>query len=395
MAFLTCAVFLAAFAYYVGSAPPPPPSQPIEFSHKRHVGYFLDGRHRQSMVSMHKGILEERYLQNGEHRQSMLSMHEELFVGSYFREGRHGRLMIAMHEELLRKKTDDEETIGMIMETVADGQCRLCHFDFDKGTENLSKLRRCADCHGTFLLGPTKEEEELVGLIVEKFHTSHCRLCHGDFDEGCENVSRLRDCGRCHGTFHDDGKTEAKTEIVGMAVAKLEKGRCEVCHGDFDRGCENLPRLNRCAACHRGVHDHDWEGREDVRPCMGCHGGIMRSPQRGAQSDHAALPSTNTCAACHPLEGEHEGTDEEMKLVGFIEQKKVIPWTPVYDYLRSEIVFSHERHALLGGVKCQECHGRVGQAQRPVAREMTLNMEDCMSCHESSGVSNDCLTCHR
>ncbi len=235
-------ISLAAFALLLASTPLTPQQQPIQFSHKRHLDYFRDGRHRQSMV--------------------------------------------AMHEKLLLEELGDEQVVAEMVRSIEQGSCQLCH---------------------------------------------------GDFDENVKNVSRLRHCGECHRVF-------------------LE---------------------------------HDLEERQDQRPCMGCHRAAVQYPW-------ASVPNIHTCAACHPtpLPGAPLGL-EETKLVEFIEQEKTIPWARVYDYLPGDIVFSHERHVELGRVKCQECHGHVEQAERPLSLAVTLSMEDCMGCHEAAGADNDCLACHK
>jgi hypothetical protein len=242
LVFSTSLVFLAAATLstlIVGSTPPPPMAQPIQFSHKLHVDYFRDGRHRQEMVSMHR--------------------------------------------ERLLEEVEDEEIIG---------------------------------------------------------------------------------------------------EIIGQ----IEQVNCRSCHGNFNKNAQNLARLGQCAECHRVFLDHDLQASNDERSCIGCHNAVVQTPW-------ASIASTNTCAACHPLPlaGDHD----EMKLFEFIEQERMISWARVYDYLPSEIVFSHERHVEFGGVKCQECHGHVERAEQPLALEVNLSMEDCMSCHEVSGADNDCMACHK
>lgn len=175
-------------------------------------------------------------------------------------------------------------------------------------------------------------------------------------------------------------------EVVGEMMGMVEGGNCTLCHGDFDENVGDFAKLLRCAECHRYFLDHDWEGREEIRPCMGCHHSAVGSPR-------LAIPSTRACAACHsPPLGDGP---EEAKLLEFIEQESEIPWEPVYNYMPSEVVFSHEWHVELGHVPCWECHGHVEQAERPLALEVKLSMEDCMGCHDASGAENDCLACHR
>ncbi len=301
-------ISLAAFGFFVASAPSLPPSQPVQFSHKLHLDYFQDSSqdgHRRSMVSMHEGVLEE------------------------YKDGRHGQSMVSRHREILLKELEDEELVAGMIGDVEKGDCMTCHRDYDSNARNLAKLSACAECH-------RRKDQDVEGFAA------------------------------------------------GMIV-DVENGRCTACHGDFDRNAgENLSRLGACAECHRVFVQYEWEGREDERPCMGCHNAAVHSPR-------ATIPNTHTCAACHPLEGDHE----EARLLEFIEHEGMIGWERVYDYLPGEIVFSHERHAELGRVKCRECHGSVAQAERPLSLEVKLSMEDCMNCHEAFGADNDCLACHR
>lgn len=175
-------------------------------------------------------------------------------------------------------------------------------------------------------------------------------------------------------------------QLLGEDTEEVREGLCTLCHGDFEEAAEDTPRILHCAECHRVFHDRDWTGRQDQKPCMGCHNGVVDFPR-------ASIPNIGNCAACHvpPL----RGGPEEVKLLGFIERETRVSWARVYDYLPGDIVFSHERHAEVGRVRCQECHAAVERAERPLALEMKLSMEDCMACHDALGADNDCLACHR
>jgi hypothetical protein len=234
-AFSTFVVFGVAFAFLARSAPSPAPSQPIQFSHKAHLDYFREGRHR--------------------------------------------RDMIALHEELAIKDFGDKSP-----------------------------------------------------------------------------------------------------------VAEVGKRPCSSCHRDFDENANDLVKLARCGECHRAYLEKDWLEGSDQKPCLGCH-------NTAADSLQASIPNTNTCAACHE---KPRGTDpEESKVLKFIKQQKTIRWTRVHDYLPGDIIFSHARHVDAGRVACQQCHGQVEQAEGPLALNVTLGMEDCMTCHDVSHADNDCLACHK
>lgn len=185
---------------------------------------------------------------------------------------------------------------------------------------------------------------------------------------------------------HRETMVAMHVDILGAAVPQVDEGLCTLCHIDFEQAALTIPRIAYCAECHGAFDGRDWEDRADQRPCMGCHAGAVDSPQ-------ASIPNTNTCAACHlpPLQSDLEDTS----LTEFIEAESEIPWARVYDYLPGEIVFSHERHAELGRVRCQECHGPVESAEEPLYLDIKFRMEDCMACHETTGASNDCLSCHK
>jgi hypothetical protein len=195
---------------------------------------------------------------------------------------------------------------------------------------------------------------------------------------------------KLHLDFFQDGRhsramVAMHEELLGEVTEEIQEGQCTLCHGEFDEAVEITPGIRSCD-CHRVFLDRDWEGRRDQRPCMACHSAVVHSPR-------ASIPNSSTCAACHlpPL----GTTPEEVQLVAFIEAEKPLHWTQVNDYLPGDIVFSHERHAELGGVACQRCHGRVERAERSLALEVELSMEDCMACHEASRADNDCLACHK
>ncbi len=193
-------------------------------------------------------------------------------------------------------------------------------------------------------------------------------------------------------------------EIVAEIIESVKQGNCSLCHGDFDENVGDMARLHACEACHRVMLEHDWEGRLDQQPCAGCHNGVVRF-------EEASIPNIDVCIACHPRPtvadaSEVVPSDAEAELLGFIEREETIPWVHVHDYVPSEIIFSHERHVEFGRVRCQECHGEVENAEKPLALEVELDMEGCMDCHEKdheererlgevSWADNDCLACHK
>lgn len=117
--------------------------------------------------------------------------------------------------------------------------------------------------------------------------------------------------------------------------------------------------------------------------CSFCHQYVDR--QRAA-----GLPATDLCGTCHsamPVD-----SPATQKLMEFVEAERPIPWVRLFE-LPHFNVFSHKRH-IAAEVACETCHGDIGTSvafERPPAFEMDW----CVSCHEQSGASSDCLVCHK
>ncbi|MGB3562865.1 MAG: cytochrome c3 family protein [Thermoanaerobaculia bacterium] len=107
----------------------------------------------------------------------------------------------------------------------------------------------------------------------------------------------------------------------------------------------------------------------------------------------ATIPNLEVCADCHE-EAQTESAAEAL-LVEHIQTNDPIPWRQIY-WVPDHVLFSHRRHTAIGGIECETCHGAMGDREKPVTRQVIrLSMNRCMKCHDESGVSNDCLLCHR
>lgn len=103
--------------------------------------------------------------------------------------------------------------------------------------------------------------------------------------------------------------------------------------------------------------------------CITCHAQAEES--ESGKDD--MLPSKAICNDCH--EADEVGNPEMLPRVD--------------DY---SAMFSHKQH-LSSGLECETCHVSVAKAE--TAEEYVLpDMLDCMSCHTTKAVSNECSTCH-
>lgn len=111
--------------------------------------------------------------------------------------------------------------------------------------------------------------------------------------------------------------------------------------------------------------------REAGLSCEICHASVR-------VETFAGRPTAETCRMCH-----EDGRTW-----------KVLP-EPVVR-VPDHVFFSHRRHVGVGRIGCPICHGDVGSSDRiasgpPVPVRMTF----CVNCHETAGVSTDCIACHK
>ena len=119
--------------------------------------------------------------------------------------------------------------------------------------------------------------------------------------------------------------------------------------------------------------------------CLDCHKYVM-------EHKFAGLPNIEICSECH--EERLTESEEEEKLVGFIQDEVCIPWISVYRQ-PDHVYYSHAEHVGLAGLECQECHGNIAEMETPPRRPaVNLSMDFCMDCHRKRNASLDCLACH-
>lgn len=120
--------------------------------------------------------------------------------------------------------------------------------------------------------------------------------------------------------------------------------------------------------------------------CVDCHRWALVGVR-------ATIPNIEVCADCH--EEVQTESAEEARVVEYVTAGEPIPWQKVYR-VPDHVFFSHRRHASIGDLGCEVCHGDMAQRVEPVTRPTWRpTMESCMECHDESGVSNDCIYCHR
>ena len=120
--------------------------------------------------------------------------------------------------------------------------------------------------------------------------------------------------------------------------------------------------------------------------CTECH-------QHAVEGARATIPNSPVCAMCH--EEPQTDSSQEARVVKYIQDGEQIPWQ-IVNWMPDHVYFSHRRHTAIAGIDCEVCHGPIREQSEPLRRPLRhLSMETCIDCHEASGASTDCVSCHK
>ena len=120
--------------------------------------------------------------------------------------------------------------------------------------------------------------------------------------------------------------------------------------------------------------------------CVDCHAHALDGVR-------ATIPELEVCAACHSEP--QGGSAAEAEVVEHVRAVTPIGWVQVH-WVPDHVYFSHRRHAALGEIACEVCHGKVRERVLPFTRPAVRpQMSWCIACHERTEARNDCVACHR
>lgn len=116
--------------------------------------------------------------------------------------------------------------------------------------------------------------------------------------------------------------------------------------------------------------------------CGACH----KNPDPG---EMMGFPAESFCLTCH--QAIKKDSPHIQKLAAAAREKAPLAWARVYQ-IPSYVYFSHRVHTA-AGTACETCHGPV-RDRDVIAREVPLQMRNCMACHTEKKARNDCAACH-
>ena len=129
-----------------------------------------------------------------------------------------------------------------------------------------------------------------------------------------------------------------------------------------------------------------YTGEEIGLTCDVCH-------EFYASGQHSGLPTLETCLGCH--EDPQTESEEEQKIRDLAADGNLDVFRKLFK-MPDHVFYSHRRHAEIGEVPCEACHGAVAATSAPPTRPLVrVSMDFCIECHEGDGVASECTTCHR
>lgn len=126
------------------------------------------------------------------------------------------------------------------------------------------------------------------------------------------------------------------------------------------------------------LFSHKYHVMEEEMECADCH-----AVDQSITGMDNLLPAKEVCADCHDVNDEescntcHSSVTSASGTVGITEYSQL---------------FSHETH-VQANLECAACHGDVAQIDMGDHFEIP-DMMECMDCHQTQTVANECLTCH-
>jgi len=108
---------------------------------------------------------------------------------------------------------------------------------------------------------------------------------------------------------------------------------------------------------------------------------------------HAGLPDAATCSMCHSTT---QGTSAEAaRVTELLTAGDSLHFNKLFG-LPAHAFYTHRRHVAIAELECRGCHGPIAETERPPRRALVrIDMDFCISCHRTAGVSLSCNACHR
>lgn len=133
-----------------------------------------------------------------------------------------------------------------------------------------------------------------------------------------------------------------------------------------------------CQYCHSSAKNSKTSGIPSVNVCMNCHKNIGEVADETATAEHSKAFYDGEIQKLYKAAG---WDSDKLEYTG---ETEPIVWTRIHN-LPDFAYYNHSQHVIVGGLKCQKCHGPVEEMEE-VYQYSPLTMGWCIDCHKETKV---------
>ncbi len=189
--------------------------------------------------------------------------------------------------------------------------------------------------------------------------------------------------------------------------AGLNKIDCQFCHDGARRSKHSvIPAMNTCMSCHKAIVKGSTYGTAEISKIYASIGfnpntnnyiaNYEKMPEKEIEVIFKKWIGDNYLADKNLKAIDREGErlmDEQWKGIKNSLTSKTKPqiqgpveWIRIHS-LPDHVYFNHSQHVTVGGITCQQCHGKV-ENMDVVKQYSTLSMGWCVNCHRETEVKS-------
>ncbi|MGB2846436.1 MAG: cytochrome c3 family protein, partial [Saprospiraceae bacterium] len=189
--------------------------------------------------------------------------------------------------------------------------------------------------------------------------------------------------------------------------AGLNKIDCQYCHDGARRSKHSvIPAMNTCMNCHKAITKGSTYGTSELSKIFASVGFNPNTNQYIPNYDQ--LPEKDIEGIFKKWIGDNYLVDNNIKAIDRDGERVMneqwneikssltsstkpkiqgpVEWIRIHS-LPDHVYFNHAQHVTVGGIECQQCHGKV-ETMDVVRQYATLSMGWCVNCHRETEVKS-------
>ncbi|MEP7267911.1 MAG: c-type cytochrome [Saprospiraceae bacterium] len=189
--------------------------------------------------------------------------------------------------------------------------------------------------------------------------------------------------------------------------AGLNKIDCQFCHDGARRSKHSvIPAMNTCMNCHKAIVKGSTYGTAEISKI---YASIGFNPNTNTYiPDYDNMPEKDIEVIFKKWIGDNYLADKSLKSIDRDGERLMddqwkgiktsltsdtkpkiqgaVEWIRIHN-LPDHVYFNHSQHVTVGGIECQQCHGKV-ENMEVVRQYATLSMGWCINCHRETEVKS-------